>query len=116
MNSDRDLDVVELWSGVESIVCVARVARAAGHQGRQHIQAEVFDKHWPFGILACLVRKDKDANISLVEGFAACTPTDLPVASRCLLWMAPTCSSFGFANSNRCKRKYGQEQGDSSYK
>ena len=32
-----------------------------------------------------------------------------------LLWMAPTCSSFGFANSNRCKRKAGQEQGDTSY-
>ena len=29
--------------------------------------------------------------------------------------MAPTCSSFSFANSNRCKRKAGQEQGDTSY-
>ena len=29
--------------------------------------------------------------------------------------MAPTCSSFGLANSSRCKRKVGQAQGDTSY-
>ena len=40
MRSDKDLDVVELWCGVESIVFVDRVARVAGHQGHQHLQAE----------------------------------------------------------------------------
>ena len=51
MHSDKDLDVVELWSGVESIVFVARVARVAGHQGRQHPHAEGFEKHRSFGII-----------------------------------------------------------------
>ena len=50
MNSDKDLDVVELWSGVESLVFAARVNRAAGHQGHQHLQAEGFDNHRSLGI------------------------------------------------------------------
>ena len=50
MHSNKDLGVVELWYGVESIVFVARVARVAGHQGHQHLQAEGFDKHRSFGM------------------------------------------------------------------
>ena len=50
MNSNTDLDVVELWSGVESIVFVARVDCVAGHQGHQHVPSEGFDKHRSLGI------------------------------------------------------------------
>ena len=64
MNSDRDMDVVELWSGVESIVFVARAARVAGHQGRQHLQAVLLTST---GLLASLTRRDTDADISLVR-------------------------------------------------
>ena len=52
MNSDKGLDVVELWSGVESIVFADRAARAASHQDHQHLQAEGFDKHRSLGITA----------------------------------------------------------------
>ena len=47
VNSDKDLDVVELWSGVESIVYVAHVAAYNGHQP---LRAEGFDKHRSPGI------------------------------------------------------------------
>ena len=50
MSSDRDLDVVELWSGVESMVFVARVARVAGHEGHQPLQADGYDKHRSLGM------------------------------------------------------------------
>ena len=49
MNRDKDLDLAELWYGVESIVFVARAAPAAGHQGHQHLRAEGFDKHRSLG-------------------------------------------------------------------
>ena len=45
MNIAKELDVVELWYVVESMVVVGRVARVAGHPGHQHIQAEGFDNH-----------------------------------------------------------------------
>ena len=49
MNIAKELDVVELWYVVESMVVVGRVARVAGHPGHQHIQAEGFDKHPSLG-------------------------------------------------------------------
>ena len=63
MNSDKDLDVVDLWSGVKSIVFAARTARAACYQGHQHLQAEGLTST---GLLASQIRIDKGANISLV--------------------------------------------------
>ena len=76
LNSNKDLDVVELWSGVESVVFADRDACVASHQGHQHIQAEGFDKT---GLLALLITQNKD--ISLVERVSPCAPTDLSVGS-----------------------------------
>ena len=50
MKSNKDLDVVELWSGVESILFAARADCVAGHQGHQNTQAEGVDKHRSPGI------------------------------------------------------------------
>jgi len=114
MNSDKDLDVVELWSGVESIVFAARAAHAAGHEGHQPLQAEGFDKHRSPGITDHEGPGCED--ITCVEGFRHALQLIYRLRQGGLLWMAPTCSSFGFANSYRCKRKAGHEQGDTSYK
>ena len=48
MNTHMDLGVVELWSGVESLVFAARAAHFAGHTGHQRLLAE------GFGTQSCL--------------------------------------------------------------
>ena len=80
MHSDEDLDVVDLWSCVESIVFVARVARVAGRQGHQHIQAEGCDTHRSLGITD--QKGQRCEYITCVQGFLPCTPTDVSVGSR----------------------------------
>ena len=92
VNSDTDLDVVELWSGVESIVFAARAARAsraASHRGHRHLQEEVLTST---GLLASLIRMDSYSNIFLVWN-DLCHALQL-ICRLCrggLLWMAPTC-------------------------
>ena len=111
-NSDhQDMDVVELWSGVESVVFAAR---AAGHGGHQPLRAEGFDKHRSPGITDHEGPGCED--ITCVDGFRHALQLIYRLRTGGLLWMAPTCSSFSFANSCRCKRKAGHEQGDTSYK
>ena len=61
---NQDLDVMELWSGVESIVFAAR---AAGHQGHRPLRAEGFDKHRSPGITDQAGSGCED--IACVEGF-----------------------------------------------
>ena len=110
---NQDLDVVELWSGVESIVFAARVAGHKGHKGHQPLRAEGFDKHRSPGLTDQAGPGCED--VTCVEGFRHALQLIYRLRRGGLLWMAPTCSSFGFANSVRCKRKAGQEQGDTNY-
>ena len=90
MNSDKELDVVKLWSGVESIVFVARVARFAGHQGHQHMQAEGFDKHRSLGITD--QKGQRCEPTTCVEVFRNALQLIYRLGRGGLLWMAPTCS------------------------
>ena len=114
----QDLDVVELWSGVESIVFAARApghrGHHGGHEGQQPLRAEGFDKHRSPGIT------DQEGpgceDITCVDGFRHALQLVSRLRRGGLLWMAPTCSSFSFANSCRCKRKAGSAEGDTSYK
>ena len=90
----RDLDVVELWSGVEAIVSAAK---AAG------FTAMPFDK---FRIRGVTDTDDPDAteDILLEAGFRRALNLVLRLRPGGLLWMAPVCSSWIFLNLRCTKR------------
>ena len=90
----RDLDVVELWSGVAAIVAAAR---AAGFTARP------FDK---FRIKGATDTDDPDTteDILLEAGFRRALNLVLRVRPGGLVWMAPVCSSWIFLNLKNTKR------------
>ena len=93
-SQQTDLDVVELWSGVEAIVFAAR---AAG------FTAMPFDK---FRIPGVTDTDDPNAteDILLEAGFLRALNLVLRLRPGGLLWMAPVCSSWIFLNLRRTKR------------
>jgi hypothetical protein len=101
----RDLDVVELWSGVGSI-CGA--AATAGYASMP------YDLHRVPGVT------DVDGvdceDISSSAGFLKAVMLTLRVREGGLLAMGPDCSSFTFPNSSRHLRKVDNHWGDLGYK
>jgi hypothetical protein len=95
VNLTRDLDVVELWCGVGSVV------RAALQRGQRAVG---FDKI-----------KSEEQDLTTKDGFEAALILVLRLVIGGLLWEAPVCSSFGFANSSRCKRNELNPYGDTNY-
>ena len=93
-SDQRDLDVVELWSGVAAIVSAAR---AAG------FTAMPFDK---FRIKGATDTDDPDTteDILLEAGFRRALNLVLRVCAGGLVWMAPVCSSWIFLNLKNTKR------------
>ena len=93
-SEERDLDVVELWSGVEAIVSAARVAG---------FRAEPFDK---FRIPGVTDTADPDIteDILLEAGFRKALSLVLRLRPGGLLWMAPVCSSWIFLNLKNTMR------------
>jgi len=81
----RDLDVVEIFSGVESVVT------AAWERG---LRAKGFDK------LHCA-----QDDITTPEGFRRAVTLVMRLVAGGLLWLAPVCSSWVWMNSKNCKRK-----------
>ena len=80
----RDLDLAELWAGVGN---VALAGRQAGHA-------------------TCTFEKKDDLADDLLtpDGFLRAVTLVMRLRPGGLLGTAPTCSSFGFANSNKCPR------------
>ena len=93
-SEQRDLDVVELWSGVESIVSAAR---AAG------FTAMPFDKFRNEGVTDT-DDPETTEDILLEAGFRRALSLVLRLRSGGLLWMAPVCSSWIFLNLSRTMR------------
>ena len=94
VSDQRDLDVVELWSGVESIVSAAK---AAG------FNAMPFDKFRIPGVTDTHDPNDTE-DILLEAGFRKALSLVLRLRTGGLLWMAPVCSSWIFLNLRRTKR------------
>jgi len=90
----RDLDVVELWSGVEAIVSAAK---AAG------LTAMPFDKFRISGVTDT-DNPDATEDILLEAGFRRALSLVLRLRPGGLLWMAPVCSSWIFLNLTCTKR------------
>ena len=90
-SDQRDLDVVELWSGVAAIVAAAK---AAG------FTAMPFDK---FRIKGATDTDDPDTteDILLEAGFRRALNLVLHVRPGGLVWMAPVCSSWMFLNTKK---------------
>lgn len=84
----RDLDVVELWSGVGAI---ASAAEAAG------FAAMAFDKFRIRGVTD-IDDPDTTEDILLEAGFRRALSLVLRLRPGGLLWMAPVCSSWIFLN------------------
>ena len=84
----RDLDVVELWSGVEAVVSAAKA---------DGITAMLFDK---FRTPSVTDTDDPDTNedMWLEAGFRRALSLALRLRLGGLLWMAPVCSSWIFLN------------------
>ena len=93
-SEQRDLDVVELWSGSEAIVSAAQ---ASG------FTAMPFDK---FRIRGVTDSDDPDTteDILLAAGFRRALSLVLRLRPGGLLWMAPVCSSWIFLNL-RCTQR-----------
>ena len=81
---NRDLDVVELWSGVGS------VAKAAM---KKHLAVSCFD-----------VRDDPSEDLTTLAGFRKALSLVLRLKKGGLLVMGPPCRSFVWMNSSNCKR------------
>ena len=100
----RDLDVVELWSGVGLI---AGAARDIGHEAAE------------FDIMRIPghtnVAGPRLEDITTNNGFNKALHLVLRLRPGGLLWMAPLCSSFAFPNSSKCKRTAADFKGDASY-
>lgn len=90
----RDLDVVELWSGVGSIAAAARDV---------HLKAETMEL-------------EDGQDLATKDGFKDAESKVLRVAKGGLLWMGLPCKSFVFLNSSNCRRNpYNNYRGDTSY-
>ena len=90
----RDLDVVELWSGVGSI---ASAAQKAGYK-------------------AATVDLKNGEDLTTREGFEDAVSKVLRLKPGGLLSMGIECRSFVFLNSSNCKRNYyNQYAGDTKY-
>lgn len=90
----KDLDVLELWSGVGSIAAAARDV---------HLKAETME-----------LKDGQD--LATKEGFKEAESKVMRLAKGGLLWMAPPCKSFVFLNSSNCRRNpYNKYHGDTSY-
>ena len=87
-------DVVELWSGVEAIVCAAIAAGLA---------AQGFDKHRIEGVTDT-ADPGTTESILLEAGFHKALELVLRVRDGGLAWMAPVCSSWIFLNLVNTKR------------
>ena len=85
----RDLDVVELWSGVGTVVAAAN---ARGYK------AMPFDKDRIPG------ETEHSEDITSLRGFQLALRYVMRLKIGALLHMAPVCSSFVFANSSNCRR------------
>ena len=93
----RDLDCVEIFSGVQSVV------RAALEKG---MRAQGFDK-----------LLDPMDDITTPGGFRRAVTLVMRLAPGGLLWLAPVCSSWVFMNSSKCKRTAANGyRGDEGYK
>jgi hypothetical protein len=100
LSVERSLDVVELWSGVGSIVQAAR---------SKHLSATPFDKYRnPH-------KSDTSEDILTPSGFRAALLLVLALKEGGLLWLAPVCSSWVWLNSSRTRRSVANPDGDESY-
>ena len=92
-NSVRNIDVVELWSGCQSI---CNAARLGGYVARP------FDKHRSPGVTD--VPGEHNEDITTKPGFNKALGLVLGLRENGLLWMAPVCSSFCWLNLSNTKR------------
>ena len=93
--SVRDLDVVELWSGVGAVVRAARVVGCS---------AEPFDLHRAPGRTDSANPKFTE-NIINPDGFVKALELVQRLRPGGLLWMAPVCSSWVFLRMSQTKRR-----------
>ena len=100
----RDLDVVELWSGVGSVATAARAAA---------FEAAEFDLGRIKGITN--VPGPLQEDITTAAGFLKALHLVKRLRPGGLLWTAPLCSSFVFPNSANHKRKKDNFNGDTDY-
>lgn len=100
----RDLDVVELWSGVESVVQAAR---------RKGYRAAPFDLNRIPGTTDVAGPFTED--ITSEVGFKAALCLVLRVRESGLVGMAPVCSSWVFANTANTKRNRDNYEGNEDY-
>jgi hypothetical protein len=100
----RDLDVVELWSGVGSI---SGAAAASGYESAP------YDLHRVPGVTD--VDSEDCEDISSPAGFLKAVMLTLRIREGGLLAMGPDCSSFTFPNSSRHLRKVDNHWGDLGY-
>ena len=91
----RDLRVLELWAGVGN---VAGAARMGG------LEAATFE-----------IQDGVEQDFFSVGGFLSAVGQIMRLSVGGLLAMAPTCSSFGFANVSRTKRSKTNWAGDPTY-
>ena len=92
-NLVRNIDVVELWSGCQSI---CNAARLGGYV------AKPFDKHRSPGVTD--VPGEHNEDITTKPGFNKALGLVLGLRENGLLWMAPVCSSFCWLNLSNTKR------------
>ena len=95
-DSMPELDLLELWSGVGSVVAAGRA---------ENLSATGYD-----------TRDALDQDLTTEGGFKNALALVLSLRKDGLLIMAPDCSSFSFPNSSRCKRKFTNSfKGDENY-
>ena len=93
---DRDLDVLELWSGVGSIV-------RAGSR-------------WSYNARGFDIRDSAYEDITTPAGFEHTVNLVLQLGVGGLLWMSPVCTSFTWMNSSNTKRgPRNDHYGDTNY-
>ena len=92
----RDLQVVELWSGVGSIVAAAE---------KHNYNTAAFDLNRVPGVTD--VPGSHCEDITTSEGFKKAISLVLRLGPGALLALGPDCSSFTFPNSSRHKRHWG---------
>ena len=100
----RDVDVVELWSGVEAVTRAAR---------QRHFHAISFDIARVPGLTDVDGAGSED--ITTEFGFRKALSLVARIRSAGLLVEAPVCSSFVFPNSSNTKRKHDNIAGDIMY-
>jgi hypothetical protein len=91
----RNLKVLELWAGVGSVAAAARL---------RGLTAATFEK-----------TDSPLQDFRALEGFLTAVGLIMGLSEGGLLAMAPTCSSFGFANVSRTKRSRANWAGDPDY-